>query len=116
MLAAASSRASAASRLGELGLEHVELLGRVGERSGVARDGGAGGGDARGRLLGVLHAAVAVRGELGVALVVLLGEGQGGLVDGDRRLRGVDDGLLGGDRGLLGRDRGLRAPSTSALA
>ena len=33
--------------------------------------------------------------ELGVALVVLLGEGQGRLVNGDRRFRGFDDGLLG---------------------
>ena len=102
-------------RLGELGLENVELLGRVVERRVVAGDGGAAAGNARRGLLGVLHAAVAVGGELGVALVVLLGEGQVRLVDGDRRLRGIDDGLLGGrarpacvgNRRLRGRDIGL---------
>ena len=40
---------------------------------------------------------------MGVALVVLLGEGLGRLVNSDRRFRGFDDGLLGSKCGELGR-------------
>ena len=110
----ASARRKRRLRLRELGLEHIELLGRAGERRIVARHRGAGGGDPRGRLLRVLDAAVALGGELGIALVVLLGEGLVGLVDvdgrlgrGDRGLLGVERRLLVGDVGLGGRDIGL---------
>ena len=84
-------------RLGlrELGLQQVDLLRRGGEGGGVARECGLRAGDPRLRLLRVLHAAVAVRGEVGVALVVLLGEGHAGLIDVDGRLCGIDDRLLG---------------------
>ena len=65
-------------------------------------------GDARLRLLRVLHAAGAGCGEIGVALVLLRGEGHRGLVDIDGRLGGVDHGLLNVELRLLARDRRLR--------
>ena len=70
---------------------------------------------ARRGLLGVLHAAVAGRRQVRVALVVLLGEGVVGLVDVDRRPGRVDDRLLRVELGLLAGD-GRLAASTSALA
>ena len=64
-------------------------------------------GNARLRLLCVLHAAVAGGGEIGVALVFLRGEHHGGGVDVKGRLGGVDHRLLHLELGLLARDRGL---------
>jgi len=52
---------------------------------------------------------------VGVALVVLFGEGLVRLIDVDRRPCGLDDGLLRIERGLLGRN-GRLAAATSALA
>ena len=79
---------------------------RGGEVGGVARDRGLRAGDARLRLLGVLHAAIAGRGQIGVALVLLGGESRGGLIDLDGRLGGVDHRLLNVELGLLAGDRG----------
>jgi hypothetical protein len=93
--------------LAELRLQHVELPGRGLQRCPVARDRCASHSGARSSLLGILYAAVACRGELGVSRVVLLGEGAVRLVEADRRLRGLDDGLLRSERGLLGGDHRL---------
>ena len=71
-------------------------------------DRGLGAGDARLRLLRILHAAVAGRREIGVALVVLRGEGRRRPVDVDGRLGGVDHRLLNAELGLLAGDRGSR--------
>ena len=61
--------------LNDLGLEQIDLLHGGGEIGGVARDRGLRAGVARLRLLRVLHAAEAGRREVGVALVLLRGEG-----------------------------------------
>ena len=58
--------------------------------------------------MGVLHAAVTRGGQIGVAFVFLRGESDGGIVDIDRRLGGVDHCLLNPELGLLAGDRGLR--------
>lgn len=94
-------------RLGELGLDHVELLGRIGERCGIARHRRARGGDARGGLLRVLDSAEALLRKLGIALVVLLREGLVGLVSFDRCPGRVDGGLLGDESRLLIKDIGF---------
>ena len=69
--------------LHDLGLEQVDLLERRREVGGVARQRGLRAGDARLRLLRILHAARAARGQIGVALVLLRGEGHRGLIDID---------------------------------
>jgi hypothetical protein len=94
--------------LDDLGLQQVDLLQCGGEVGGVARDRGLGAGDARLRLLGVLHAAIAGRSQVGVALVLLGGEVRGGLIDIDGRGGGVDHRLLNAELGFLAGDRGPR--------
>ncbi len=71
-------------------------------------DRGLGAGDARLRLLGVLHAAITGGGQIGVAFVFLRGEGNGGAVDIDGCPGRIDHRLLNPELGLLARDRGLR--------
>ena len=71
-------------------------------------DAGVRSGDAGRRLLRVLHRAVAGRREVGVALVLLLGEGFVGLIDWDRRLGRVDHRTLRFDRSLLAGDSRMR--------
>ena len=101
--------------LHDLGLEQIDLLERGHEVRVVARQRGLRAGDPRLRLLRVLHAAIAGRGQIGVALVLLRGEGHRGLVDIEGRLCGVDHRLLDVELGLLAGDRGPAA-ATSALA
>ena len=60
------------------------------------------------RGLRVLHAAIAGGGEIGVALVLLVGEGLGRGVDVDRRLGRFDHGLLNVELRLLAGDGRLR--------
>ena len=57
------------------------------EIRGVARQRGLSARNPRLRLLRVLDAARAARGEIGIALVLLRGEGHRGLVDIERRFR-----------------------------
>ncbi len=94
-------------RLSELGLQDIDLPDGGLERGRIAGDGGAGRADARGRLLGVLHAAIAGGGKRGVALVVLVGESEVRLLDADRGAGGVDHRLLRVERSLFGGDRRL---------
>ena len=56
--------------------------------------------------LRVLHAAIARPGQVGVALVLLVGEDRVGLVDLDRRLGRIDHRLLGIELRPLAGDRG----------
>ena len=101
--------------LGELGLQQVDLLGRGGERRGVALHRRLGGGDPRGRLLGVLHGAVAAwwRGRRSACCPAR----RRSRWPGRRRPspRGVDHRLLRVERRLLAGDRRVAA-ATSALA
>ena len=93
--------------LRDLGLEQFDLLqGRSevclvafdrGQRARIARLGG----------LRILHAAIAGRGEVGIALVLLLGEGRRRRVDIERRPGRLDNRLLHVELGLLARDRGF---------
>lgn len=73
----------------------------------VARQRGLCAGNPRLRLLRILDAARAARGKIGIALVLLRGEGHVGLVDIERRFGGVDHGLLDVELGLLAGDGGL---------
>jgi len=93
--------------LDDLGVEQIDLLQCGSEISGVARQRRVGRGDARLRLLRVLHAARSARGQIGIALVVLRGERHVGLVDQDGRPRSVDHGLLDFELGLLAGDHRL---------
>ena len=92
--------------LHDFGLEQIDLLQRGRQICAVARQRGLCARDPRLRLLRILDAARAARGEIGIALVLLRGEGHRGLVDieggfcgDDHRLLDVELGLLAGDRG-----------------
>ena len=69
--------------LHDLGLEQIDLLERGHQIRVVARQRGLCARNPRLRLLRVLDAARAARGQIGVALVLLRGEGHRGLVDID---------------------------------
>ena len=96
--------------LDDLGVEQVDLLQGRSEIGVVARQRRVGRGDARLRLLRVLHAARSGRGQIGIAPAVLRGERHIRLVDHDRRLGGVDHGLLNLKLGLLAGDLCLGGP------
>ena len=98
------ARADGGDGLRQLGLDQVDLLQRRDEIGLVALDRGFRAGVARLRGLRVLHAAIAGGGEIGVALVLLAGEGLGGGVDLDGRLRRFDHGLLNVELRLLAGD------------
>ena len=93
--------------LRDIGLEQFHLLLRGNKISDVALHRGLCARMARLRLLCVLHAAVAGGGKIGVALVLLLGEGLGGGIDVECRFGGVDHRLLHLELGALARDRGF---------
>ena len=93
--------------LGKLGLQDVDLLGCRLEHRLVACYGGSRARDPGSRLLGVLNAAIARRCQVGVAGVVLLGEGFVRLVDPDGRPGGVNHRLLSLEGCLLVGDRCL---------
>ena len=84
------ARASGGIGLRDLGLEQVDLLEGGCQIGVVARQRGLCARIARLRLLRVLDAARAARGKIGVALVLLRGEGRRGLVDIERRLSPLD--------------------------
>ena len=83
---------------GELGGQDVDLLGDVGERGDIARNGGAGDSDARGGVLRLLHRTPAIGRQRCVSPIVLLGESRLGLIDGDGRACAVDQRVLGVQR------------------
>ena len=70
----------------DLGLEQIDLLDRRSQVGIVARQSGLSACDPCLRLLRILDAARAVRGKIGVPLVLLCGECQRGLIDIERRL------------------------------
>ena len=96
------------ARLRRLRLDDVELLLHRLKRAGVALDAGVGGRNLRRGVLGVLNRAIASRGEVAVALVLLLRENLVRLIDSNGAFGRVDQRVLRFNRAHLAVDQGLR--------